>query len=334
MLNHWYIAANSEDVKNKPVSCKILNEAIVLFRDQSGNISALVDRCPHRNVLLSKGKVVNGNIQCPYHGWEFNNQGKCVNIPSLVNTDKIPSSACTNSYPVIEQDSYIWVWIGNRNPEEHEKPFKIANYKAEGWGNKKIYAQLNNNIDNVIENFIDTTHTGYIHAGLFRTPGDNLARNHIEVVSDGIIIDIEEQQTESLLGNFLSGDKNKQTHQDRFIMPSIVQVTYTFGKSRKMVGYHIFTPVDEFTTKLYLLFTYKFGILNAMIKLFSPLMSGIILKQDKSILDNQGKVVKQFGEHFVSTPADTANVWIRNFKQKVKNGESNTQKSRDIDFKL
>lgn len=138
MQNNWYAAAKSIDLKNKPLASKLLDEPIVLFRDSSGQAVALVDRCPHRNVKLSKGKVINGNVQCPYHGWEFNNQGKCVNIPSLLQDEKIPPSACSSTYPVIEQQDIIWVWVGNRKPNEDEKPFSIPHFDEDGWNHNWV----------------------------------------------------------------------------------------------------------------------------------------------------------------------------------------------------
>ncbi len=335
MLNNWYIAANSSELKDKPLACKILNEPLVLFRNLEGIAVSLINRCPHRNIELSKGKVVNGNLRCAYHGWEFNDLGKCVFIPSLCDHENIPNSSHASVYPIIEQDSYIWIWIGNRKPESNELPFKIPTFNNKKWRYSKIQGIIKNSVDNVIENFIDCPHTGYIHGGLFRTPASHLAKTHISVVEDGVIIEIdEEKQSDSVLARFLIGKNNKQIHQDRFIMPSIIQVSYSFGESRKMVGYHICTPMDDMITKLYVHTTWHFGILNSIIYPFVPIFGKKILAQDIDILDNQGSVIKHQGENFVSSTADTANIWIKNFRQKAKKGEKYSLKEKDINFRL
>lgn len=333
IINHWYIASESEKLKNNPLSCKVLEEPIVLFRNSNNEVSALLNRCPHRNVYLSKGKIKNGNIQCPYHGWEFNNKGECVKVPSLCNDQKIPVNSSVKKFPVVEQDDYIWVWIGDREPEENEKPFKIPNYKSNGWGNKRFSVEINNDIDNITENFIDTTHTGYIHKGLFRNEAEHIAKTHLKIVEDGVIIDIEEEETSnSILGRLLLGD-SKPIHQDRFIMPSIVQVSYSFGEYRKMSTSHILTPIEKNKTKIYLIFSYKFGFMNPLLSILSPTFSKLIIEQDKDILNHQGNITK-YGEKYASVISDTANIWVRNFKQKSINGLKEDFKIKDINFKL
>lgn len=332
MINNWYIAFESKKLKNKPIDCKILDTPLVIFRNKN-EISALLNRCPHRNVHLSKGKIKNGNLQCPYHGWEFNTSGECVKIPSLCDNQKIPLNANVQKFNVIEQDNYIWVWVGNREPFHNEKPIKITEV-SNGWGIKMFSSIIYNNMENTIENFVDTTHTGFIHGGIFRGEPDHVANNFIEVVDDGVIIDIEEEEkSKSLLANLLVGN-NKQIHQDRFIAPSTVKVSYSFGEEKQMITYHIFTPVDKNTTLVYISFIYKFSWLNPLISMFSPLMSKLLLRQDKNILKYQGEIISKDGENYVSTIADTANIWIRNYNQKSQKGLKENSKSKNINFKL
>jgi phenylpropionate dioxygenase-like ring-hydroxylating dioxygenase large terminal subunit len=337
MQNNWYAAAKSIDLKNKPLASKLLDEPIVLFRDSSGQAVALVDRCPHRNVKLSKGKVIDGNVQCPYHGWEFNNQGKCVNIPSLLQDEKIPPSACSSTYPIIEQQDIIWVWVGNRKPNEDEKPFSIPHFDEDGWNHNWVECTIKNTVDNVIENFIDCSHTGYIHGGLFRTPASHLAKTFVKRVSNGVVIDIDEKtdKRESILSKVLLGKNVNHTHQDQFILPSIVRVAYGFGGEKEIIGYQICVPVEDFVTKVYVCVTWKMGLLTNLISPIVKIMGNVVLNQDLWVLEDQGATIKKYGEHFVSTPADTANNWIRLARQNAKSGiDTFTEKERNVDFKL
>src|SRR5690242_17827518 len=80
---NWYVAALSKEVRaRKPLAVTILEEPLVLFRNAHGGISALLDRCLHRNAALSKGDVFDGCIGCPYHGWTYNGEGELVSVPS------------------------------------------------------------------------------------------------------------------------------------------------------------------------------------------------------------------------------------------------------------
>lgn len=337
MKNYWYAIAKSSELSHKPLAYKLLNEPIVLFRDENNKVSALVDICPHRNVRLSNGKVKNGNVQCPYHGWEFNSQGKCVKIPSLCNGDKIPNSAHNSSYPIIEKQELIWVWFGDRQPQENEKPFEIPHFNENGWNHTWVETTIKNSVENVIENFVDCSHTGYIHGGLFRTPADHLAETVVKRVQNGVIIDIDEKtdKRDSVLSKVLLGKNDEHTHQDQFIIPSIVRVAYGFGKDKTIIGYQICVPVEDYLTKVYVCVTWKMGILTNLISPIVKIVGNKVLDQDIWILEDQGEIIKKYGENFVSTPSDTANNWIRMSRQNAKKGiDTFTERERKVDFRL
>jgi hypothetical protein len=100
---------------NKPVSVIFWKQAIALYRDTQGQVHALEDRCPHRQVKLSDKQVVNNELECAYHGWRFNSAGECAAVPYLAANQKLPN--CTiRRYPVKEQDGFIWLFPGNLEP--------------------------------------------------------------------------------------------------------------------------------------------------------------------------------------------------------------------------
>ena len=102
LRNAWYIAAWSDELRDKPLGRRICDEPVVLFRDKDGGATALVDRCCHRSAPLSLGEVVASGIQCGYHGLIFDGSGKCVTVPGQ---SRIPEDARVRSYPVVEKDS-------------------------------------------------------------------------------------------------------------------------------------------------------------------------------------------------------------------------------------
>ena len=79
--NGWYIAATSSDVTTAPVQKLICDEPIALYRTETGQVGALADRCIHRRMPLSKGRVIGDRLQCGYHGFEYDCAGKCVLVP-------------------------------------------------------------------------------------------------------------------------------------------------------------------------------------------------------------------------------------------------------------
>jgi vanillate O-demethylase monooxygenase subunit len=99
--NTWYVAAFAAEIApGKALGRKFLNEAVVLFRTQQGEIAALEDRCSHRAMPLSAGHVDGDIIRCCYHGVEFNGKGTCTRIP---NQQRIPPAANVRHYPVVKR---------------------------------------------------------------------------------------------------------------------------------------------------------------------------------------------------------------------------------------
>lgn len=90
----WYPIVSSAAIKlSQPYACRLFNKPFVFFRDSYGQVACLQDRCPHRSTLLSLGRVVNGQLECRYHGWQFDRQGWCVSIPALATANQ-PNQAC------------------------------------------------------------------------------------------------------------------------------------------------------------------------------------------------------------------------------------------------
>lgn len=333
LLNAWYIAAESRELKQRPLARSVAGVPIALFRDAQGQPAALFDRCPHRNVQLSGGRVLDGRLQCPYHGWEFDTQGQCVRIPALEDSRGIPKGACTRVLPLVEQQGYLWVWPGDRPPHADEQPYAFPHFDAAGWGWGRLQGFIANSVENIVENFIDNPHTGYIHGGLFRSPASHWSTTEVSVAEDGVIIDIdEENQADSLLARLLV--KGEVTHQDRFIFPSIVRVAYGFGPGRQMIGYQICTPEAELRTRLYVHVSWQMGLLNPLVRLLMPIIGRVILNQDVGILENQGKMIARYGEAFTSVEADTANLWIKATRQRLARGEKPAPRKRQVRFRV
>ncbi|MEG3167948.1 aromatic ring-hydroxylating dioxygenase subunit alpha [Sphingomonas sp. LB3N6] len=170
LYDSWYVAGwPSELAPGDRLARTFLNQAIVLFRTNSGEACALEDRCCHRALPLSFGMVAGERIRCSYHGLEFNTQGICEHIPAQ---DKIPSTARVRRYPLVEQDALLWIWMGD---PALAYPSDIPRH---GWHAdpqfrwRPHHYAVNGNWELLIENLMDLSHLPYIHA---RTIGGNPA---------------------------------------------------------------------------------------------------------------------------------------------------------------
>ncbi|GGO76431.1 (2Fe-2S)-binding protein [Marinobacterium nitratireducens] len=167
-LDRWYVAALGKELTDKPLGRTLLNRAVVMYRTPDGQIHALEDRCCHRDLPLSLGTVEERGVRCGYHGLLFDGSGKCLEVPGQA---KVPSKAKVSAYPVREQDSIIWIWMGsdassepNCEPPEY-KVHSDERYRYDG----DVY-HYNAPYQLIHDNLLDLSHLGYVH---LRTIGGN-----------------------------------------------------------------------------------------------------------------------------------------------------------------
>ena len=108
----WYPVIQITELAGNPQPFELLGEKIVIWSDATGKPAALQDRCCHRSAQLSIGKVVDGNICCAYHGWQFRSDGACDRVPQLKIDEPIPATYKVQSYHCTERYGYVWVCLG------------------------------------------------------------------------------------------------------------------------------------------------------------------------------------------------------------------------------
>lgn len=112
----WLIACTSAQLRRRPHAVTLRGEPLVLWRDAQGRAQAVADRCCHRQVPLSLGRVLGNELACRYHGWRFAGDGRCTHIPSLLTGTPVPPAARVRSYPCQEQDGFCWIWLDPTPP--------------------------------------------------------------------------------------------------------------------------------------------------------------------------------------------------------------------------
>jgi vanillate O-demethylase monooxygenase subunit len=161
LRNYWYVAASTQEIGRKPLGRVILGEPVVMFRTEGGTAVALEDRCPHRRLPLSMGKLVGDDVlQCHYHGLRFDRTGQCVRVPGQ---DMIPRTARVKSYPVVERYKWLWIWMGDPALAD---PATITDYHwldDPNWGARPDYLYAQCNWQLVNDNLLDLTHLAFVH---------------------------------------------------------------------------------------------------------------------------------------------------------------------------
>jgi phenylpropionate dioxygenase-like ring-hydroxylating dioxygenase large terminal subunit len=175
LRNYWYVAASDSEVGRQPLRRIILGEPIVFFRTEDGKPVAFEDRCAHRHLPLSMGKLVGDHLQCHYHGLRFDQTGQCVRIPGQ---DQIPPAAKVKTYPVIARHTWIWVWMGDPALADPDKITDFHWLDDPNWGAKSSYLHVKANWQLVVDNLLDLTHLAFVHD---TTIGNSALAEHAEV---------------------------------------------------------------------------------------------------------------------------------------------------------
>lgn len=205
LRNHWYVAASASEVGRSPLFRLILGEPVVFYRTEAGRCVGFEDRCAHRHLPLSMGKLVGDALQCRYHGLRFGPDGRCVRIPGQ---DKIPSSAKVKVYPIVERYKWLWIWMGE---PELADPAAITDFHwldDPNWGAKGSYLHVDANWQLIVDNLLDLTHLAFVHettignAALAEHATVKVTRSANNVVMTRWVIDRDPPPTFKKVGNF------------------------------------------------------------------------------------------------------------------------------------
>jgi phenylpropionate dioxygenase-like ring-hydroxylating dioxygenase large terminal subunit len=305
---NWYVAALSRQVTDKaPFASVVLEEPLVLFRGTDGQPTALRDRCLHRNAALSAGKLFDGCIGCPYHGWTYDASGACIAVPSEGPGVRPRVERRVDRFPVVEQDGLVWVYMGDPAAMGTKQPFPFPHSGEEGWSSYYMLTPFDGDVTDLVENFMDVPHTAFVHSGWFRKAGTaKHAEATVERTRDAVLV--EYFQPDDSIGFtrwLLNPDGKPMTHTDRFFMPNVTRVDYMWGERRGFVITSQITPVSPQRALVYTAITFRFGVFNPLARLLLPAYTRIVIDQDVAIMANQtANLTRYGGRRFNGTEAD------------------------------
>jgi phenylpropionate dioxygenase-like ring-hydroxylating dioxygenase large terminal subunit len=328
LKDYWYIAAESRELRRKPLAVSLLGSRIALFRTDHGKLAALEDRCSHRNMALSRGAVSSDCITCPYHGWRFDAAGRCLQIPSLGACAHLPNHGVP-AYPVREQDGYIWIYPGESLPDS--QPFHFPHCREQGWASFRMKTRFQASVEACLENFLDCPHTVYVHQGWFRNHDTRELSALVRSTSDSVEIEFRgEPITRSLVSRLFFPGGKELRHTDRFLMPNISRVDYDFGPDRHFIITSQCTPIGEYETEVHTVITFSFGRVAPLVRLLLEPVCRKIIRQDVEILAAQTKQIKRFGgPQFRHVETDLLGLKIQSLRRRAERSEPVTEEGAD-----
>ncbi len=263
LRNIWYLALAGEALpKGKLIHRQIANEKMVLGRDASGTPFALRDNCPHRGVPLSTGHVLdNGNIQCCYHGWEFDSQGICRKIPALPPDSKADITKIkAPKFHVREVNNMIWVYIPEKgslaDPQRNPPDLHLA--PSEQFRHVESIV-LPTNIDHSVIGLIDPAHVTFVHQSWFWRSAKSLKlkTKNFEPTELGFKMVRHAPSANSKGYKVLKGDVSTEIF---FEIPGNRLEHISVGSRHKVISMTTLTPIDDQHTELNQFFYSTIGI--------------------------------------------------------------------------
>ena len=307
LLEHWYVAAFSDEIGSAPLYRRLLGEPVVLFRGAKGTPVALHDICPHKFAPLHRGKVVGETIACPYHGLRFDASGQCVHNPNFDGV--VPSAARVRSYPVVERSGLLWIWMGRREGADvREVPDCDLAVPRPDSRPVQGYIHVAAGYELLTDNLLDQSHAESLHPYLLREGATSRMEFSVRqegdlVISDGLLPD--EPITPILAGLWDRGPIERADH--RFIVewnaPSNLLLTisaYPVGTSpaEGVVGTnaHLLTPETEASSHYFWIFARNSKLNDADFD--AELRAGLhqtFVNEDRPILEWQQTYLQEAG---------------------------------------
>jgi vanillate O-demethylase monooxygenase subunit len=260
-LNVWYVGALSTELETGFVARKIAGVPILMFRQESGELAAVSDTCPHRFAPLSRGKIVSDVIQCGYHGMRFNALGKCVHNPQ---GDVISPNMHIPSYKIVEKYSLIWVWPGNQSAADESLIPDLSEYVTQPglrMGSHYYYAPYRYDI--LVDNVLDLSHVPYLHAGSFSSGSGVEAGTTVTKEKDGGVSIVQLRQNSPApprdrdLGDMVDEQYTMKWHPGQVMgfEKRTVAVGQPFAQGRWVKFGHVATPCDAKHTHYFMFHT-------------------------------------------------------------------------------
>jgi phenylpropionate dioxygenase-like ring-hydroxylating dioxygenase large terminal subunit len=300
--NQWYVILESKEVQKKPIGIRRLGENLVLWRDAAGVLTCFVDQCTHRGAKLSLGHCFNGNLQCPFHGMEFDTKGNCLLIPANGKNAPVPDRFRIKTYPVFEKEGWIWIFWGDivkiTNPPLYFKDIDAS------FINITRQDKWNIHYSRCIENQLDIPHLPFVHRKTIGRGGRSLVDGPlVKWINESMFFVFVYNRTDNGTpakkpAELMEPPEN--TFRLEFIFPNLWQ-NHISPKMRIVIA---FVPVDEYNTILYIRFQQKFFTLPILGSFFNTLFMPFnmrILHEDRRVVLTQrpGKTALVMDENLI-----------------------------------
>ena len=325
--NQWYVILASTEVrKNKVIGVRRMNRNLVVWRDSRGLVGVADDKCPHRGIALSKGKMTGDHLQCPFHGFEYDRSGACRLIPANGKAASVPEHIRAATFPVAEKNGFIYIWYMT-DPGIENTP-AAADLPPVPW-----FTNLDDDLvwsgftdhwkahySRAIENQLDVVHVPFIHhTTIGRGIGPVVNGPYVETTENTISFwpsNAPDTGQTPIPSSKMTKPERVSTYLT-FIFPNLWQ-NHIMDSMRIVVA---FVPVDDENTIFYLR-TYqkmvKLPVLKELYFAFTRLFNIIVLKQDRRVVETHQPMASRLKMDENLIPGDYPVILYRKKREELK----------------
>lgn len=298
--NCWYPVSFLRDLaRDKPTGFSLYDEPLVLFFDGDDRLICLHDICPHRAARLSDGQIVDGRLECLYHGWQFGAEGDCLHIPQLLPGKSMPIRACARAYPVEIRQGIVWIWAGEA--DRADAALIPSTPGADGPDVFDVTFQMDLPYDQsyLIENVIDVAHIHIAHDGV-RGGGVRDAAKPLE-------FDIQDSSIAGIRSTFRTVGLNRDADSPglqgalvEFVAPNLIRYASQYSDPDLVAGLELFSiPFGKGRCRL---LYRKYSNFTGWREKFKPRWMEhqtqvLILEQDMGVVMGQHEEIERSGKH-------------------------------------
>lgn len=294
--------------------------AFALFRAPDGSPRAVIDACPHRAHPLSEGRVGPGGLTCAYHGWRFNADGACIDVPgrrAAVTT----SPACLTTHRAM--DAHGVTWIAVDAADAALRPPEISLTATDDALSFRWTSRFDGALADVAENILDVAHTAFLHRGLFRSPDRGASiEARVTRTAERIEVDyIGEPVPPGILGRVLAPRGGVVTHVDRFVMPCVAQVEYSVGDRLRLIATTFLSPEEPSITRaLHVVSMAPRWLALVTLPAFAPLAWHVLRQDIRALRLQSANLARLPNMRFTSTEVDTLGPHARQMLERAERG--------------
>ncbi len=298
---HWYAVLSSRELRKRPVGKTRFGQRLVFWRDNAGQVACLDDRCPHRGASLSLGCLKDGTVACPYHGFRFTGDGRCVEVPAEGSWE-IPAHLRARAMTVRESQDYIWLWRGPKMAAKDLPPVPVQPVAKATTVFEETTQIWPAHYTRCIEGVIDHSHLVFVHKktiGLFAR--DPVTRIKVESIADGF-------------RSNLMRDGQVKHHID-LTYPNIWTQNLSDGYGMSTA----FAPIDEMTTEVYGRLYHRINVpgLRLLMHGWNRFSQFMVFHEDMEILATQSPAKTDDALDDKLVPSDAAHMAYRKMRQRV-----------------